>query len=291
MATYGNNPDRYDGSAAKNHYADTPRCGSLLRDGSGDTCKLPAGYQTDHYGRAACYLHGGNNDLGNRVSVHDRYKSITTPRIKEYLKHFEQVEDPTNLEPELALLRSLLVDFVNRYDLFTDALLSWNNSFTPRFAPAFRQYETERAFWQEKYEEWVQAYGESLEDLPPNCPVPSMPPAPPKPVDFSGKPTQVADVLSTAKYISSIGDLVTKINKSREEGTITLDTLRITLQRFGAELVSSLMEVLPDDDDLQSSILEATERRWASLTLPEPQRTWRGRVTDRTTTFDSPTNE
>lgn len=35
-------------------------CGRTKRDGSGDSCGLPAGWGTDHPGEGACKLHGGN---------------------------------------------------------------------------------------------------------------------------------------------------------------------------------------------------------------------------------------
>jgi hypothetical protein len=38
------------------------RCGGKLRDGSGGTCKLPAGHGTDHVGIGRCRRHGGNTE-------------------------------------------------------------------------------------------------------------------------------------------------------------------------------------------------------------------------------------
>lgn len=39
---------------------DPDTCGRTKRDGSGDSCKRPAGWGTDHPGEGACKLHGGN---------------------------------------------------------------------------------------------------------------------------------------------------------------------------------------------------------------------------------------
>lgn len=36
-----------------------PLCGARKRDGSGDTCRRPAGHSTDHPGTGRCALHGG----------------------------------------------------------------------------------------------------------------------------------------------------------------------------------------------------------------------------------------
>lgn len=38
---------------------DKPLCGGRRRDGSGETCRRPAGWGTDHVGTGACKLHGG----------------------------------------------------------------------------------------------------------------------------------------------------------------------------------------------------------------------------------------
>lgn len=70
-------------------------------------------------------MHGGN---AGRPITHGRYSKIHRPRIKELLAQHEADPDPLNLLPELALLRSLIEDYVERYDEMTDALLAWHES-------------------------------------------------------------------------------------------------------------------------------------------------------------------
>jgi hypothetical protein len=47
---------------------DTPACGRSKRDGSGESCSLPAGWGTDHVGDGACKLHGGGSTGPNDTS-------------------------------------------------------------------------------------------------------------------------------------------------------------------------------------------------------------------------------
>lgn len=99
------------------------RCGATTR--AGGSCKNPMGFKTDHFGQGRCYLHGG---VSGRVT-HGRYSKIKRPRIAELVKAFEADPDPTNLLSDLALLRALTMDFIERYDETTEALLAWHSSF------------------------------------------------------------------------------------------------------------------------------------------------------------------
>ena len=74
-----------------------------------------------------CRMHGGT---GGRPIEHGRYsKKVTRPRIAELLRHFAEDPEPLNLLQEVHLLRSLVLDYIERYDEFTDALVAWNESF------------------------------------------------------------------------------------------------------------------------------------------------------------------
>ena len=44
-------------------------CGAKKRDGSGDPCRRPAGWGTDHLGFGACKLHGGSTPNGGRHAI------------------------------------------------------------------------------------------------------------------------------------------------------------------------------------------------------------------------------
>lgn len=96
-------------------------CGA--RKKSEGLCKHPAGWGTDHVGEGRCKLHGGSSPV-----KHGRYSKIRRPRIKELLEQLEHDPDPMDLLPEVVLLRSLVIDYVERYDELTEALLGWHKS-------------------------------------------------------------------------------------------------------------------------------------------------------------------
>lgn len=54
-------------------------CGAKKTDGSGDTCRRPAGDRTSHQGRGRCYLHGGNTPgqviKAEREEVYERART------------------------------------------------------------------------------------------------------------------------------------------------------------------------------------------------------------------------
>lgn len=98
-----------------------PFCGAKRR--RRDTvCKLPAGFRTDHPGQGRCYLHGG----ASKVTSTGRYSKIIHHTLAEKLEELSLCEkNVMDLAPEAELLRTLVADYINRYDDFVDALLAW----------------------------------------------------------------------------------------------------------------------------------------------------------------------
>jgi len=99
------------------------RCGAKLRKRDG-YCKQPAGNRTEHPGEGRCWLHGGKSPVWS-----GRYSSVKRTRLKDLLDHFQGDPKPLDLLEDLALLRSLVLDYLERYDEVTDALVAWHESF------------------------------------------------------------------------------------------------------------------------------------------------------------------
>lgn len=105
-----------------------PLCpASKKQSQGGGACARYAGWATDHPGQGMCKYHGGLTP-----TKHGRYSSITRPRLADLIKRFEEDPDPLNLLPEVALLRALILDYVERYDAFTAALLAWHDSYVDK---------------------------------------------------------------------------------------------------------------------------------------------------------------
>lgn len=102
------------------------KCGARKRadDVKGEPCRNPAGFKTAHVGVGRCYLHGGATPI-----THGRYSTIKRENIRDLITKHEADPDPLNILPELAAARALLEDFVDRYDEFSAALLTWHESY------------------------------------------------------------------------------------------------------------------------------------------------------------------
>lgn len=99
-----------------------PLCGAKKK--SGGTCKWLAGRRTPHPGLGKCWKHGGLTPI-----KHGRYSKVHHERLLDLAAHQEANPDPLNILPELALIRALAVDYINRYEENTAALIAWHQSF------------------------------------------------------------------------------------------------------------------------------------------------------------------
>ncbi|WP_407570720.1 hypothetical protein [Deinococcus altitudinis] len=231
-----------------------PKCDAkhTKRDG---TCKRPAGWGTDHPGTGRCKLHGGGAQI-----THGRFSNITRPRIAQLLEQFKSDPNPLDLLPELALLRAVVLDYVERHDILTEALLSWNASYTSGYLEAVKLWRGQMAQWVEEQE---QAFSETRE-----------PPPPPIPTDFEAKPRQLPDLASVGGLIDKIGSMAERVHKREADQKITLTDFTRVLEQLGVEVVMAVKEVVTDDPDdtrtpseLRIELVGNVERRWATVRL------------------------
>lgn len=88
-------------------------------------CKSRAGANTDHLGVGRCKRHGGATPIQS-----GRYSKIKRAELAGLIKELEDDPDPLDMFPELATARALFINWVNRYEEFTEALLAWHASFS-----------------------------------------------------------------------------------------------------------------------------------------------------------------
>lgn len=98
------------------------KCGAKNRQGK--PCGHENGWGTDHPGEGRCRLHGGATPI-----KHGRYSTITRRSIRQKMDALAADKNPLDLEPDLLLLRALLVDYIERYDSFVEALFAWHESY------------------------------------------------------------------------------------------------------------------------------------------------------------------
>jgi len=83
-------------------------------------------------GYAVCAVHGAGytERPGGAPMASGRYSRLQHARLREVFHQFLTDEKPLDLYGELAMLRALVQDFIDRYSHWRDALLAWHASFT-----------------------------------------------------------------------------------------------------------------------------------------------------------------
>lgn len=98
------------------------KCNAKARHGG--LCGKPAGWGVEGEATGRCRLHRG------RPIKHGLYSELakTSDRIAALLERHLENPDPLDTTPEIALVRALLQDWVERYSTIMPALLAWHLS-------------------------------------------------------------------------------------------------------------------------------------------------------------------
>lgn len=214
------------------------RCETILRNG--ERCKAMS-----RDGHRLCYRHRHPSSRHAPALTWRRYGRVNAPRLRELLDEMAADPDPMDLRPEAELVRALIIDYIERYESFTEALLSWHESFSDEHRQRVLDYWAENRSLPE--EERDQA-GE------------------PTPVG-AGKPRQILDVSSAGGLVVQLTRVVETISKQRQEGTITLEALNSILEQLGLHVVQAAQEAVPNADN-RSALIRSVERRWGQVVLP-----------------------
>jgi hypothetical protein len=82
--------------------------------------------------------------------------------------------------------------------------------------------------------------------------------------EAAGKPTKVLDITAAAGLVDKVGAMVDRIEKTKREGSITLETLDRVLEQLGMEVVHALTEEVRDAAT-RAKVLRNIERRWNTI--------------------------
>ena len=85
-------------------------CGAKTRGGA--PCKKRAGWGTPHVGEGKCRLHGGN---AGRPAIHGRYSVKRRTDLQDKITQFYNDPAAGDLRSELALLRAILQDYLDKW--------------------------------------------------------------------------------------------------------------------------------------------------------------------------------
>lgn len=204
----------------------TAFCGAKTRKGT--SCSKVAGWRTPHPGQGRCYLHGGMSPI-----KHGRYSTIKRERIRELIATHEADADPLNILPEIAALRALFQEFIERYDENSEALIAWHLSWqlTKRPLP-----EEKVLAFEAVVSEWEIALAESGEE------------ATTKQQDDAAsarafiqllrgqaeeaKPRTVLDLTDAYRVLGEIGKMVERVEKARSANAISRPDLNRIMQEM-----------------------------------------------------------
>lgn len=238
-----------------------PTCGAKTR--SGKLCKNPAGHGTDHPGEGRCRRHGGVTQVKGTRFETGRYSDLRVrPRLKELIDKYAKEVDTSDLSHEITLLRALVQDYVERYDEMSAALLGWHASYSAEFEEAMK-------LWRAQVAHYVELTAERGRE--PNMEFPN----PPQPGDYQKKPRQIIDMIAVGGLIDKVGGMSDRIEKRKQQGTITLALLDQTLERLGMEVVYAAKEVGLDDVS-RTALLSVIERRWHAVRVDPASGTVQG---------------
>jgi hypothetical protein len=231
----------------------TLRCGAKTRRGS--ACQQVAGARTDHVGQGKCWLHGGATPI-----KHGRYSTINRPRLRDLIAQHAADPDPLNVLPEIAALRALFQEFVERYDEHTEALLAWHASFqlTRRPLPEDLVIAFERVV-----DEWesVKREGAEFTDQQES----NLAQARKFLVVLRGgseaaKPRTVLDLTDAHRVLGEIGRMVERVEKVRK--TMSYDRV----ERMVRLMSNDVDAVLPRDEQHDEYRRQIREK-WRAITV------------------------
>lgn len=214
---------------------DKPRCGAKKR--AGGTCRQFAGERTAHPGEGKCWRHGGvqaHGDARVTTGLHSPYLRTSNARIRALIEEQERNPDPLNLLPEVAALRALFLDFINRWEEITEALLAWHASWqlTRRPLPEDKllAFEAVIAEWEIALaEQGENATDKQKGDIASARAFVNVL----RGADDALKPRKMLDVTAAHQILGQVGTMVERIEKIRLARKIEVvsDEVRLRLRR------------------------------------------------------------
>lgn len=226
-----------------------------------EPCERPAGWGTPHPGTGKCKLHGGSAPI-----KHGRYSVIKREELRELIEEFEADPDPLNIFPELATLRALVADYINRYEAYTEALIAWHISWRPTQRPLPAAAIGSLKELLDEYESWLdpRSEEEEAEDGPnrqhdtldvcrgilESLETPD-----------HGKPPQVLDIADAYRILDAIGKMVEREHKRRSANYISRPEFYRIMAAMGH--VVEQANTIPDPD----TRLKVINDGWLSVRL------------------------
>jgi hypothetical protein len=199
----------------------TSVCGAHSRT-TQQPCKNIAGKGTDHVGQGRCRHHGGATPIKNGL-----YSKIHRHRIGQRMAEIAASSDLLQLHQELAMMKVLLEQLMERDQAGIDVLRAWHRTTTPAFQTLLESNDAAHI-------------RESILTLR---------------AANASRPTEFPDVVRVATLVDRIGRTVERIHKTA--AVCTRDQLNGILERMGAIVAEHV------DEDTNEKIRNG----WTNITL------------------------
>lgn len=230
-------PKRVRTKPVKKPYA---KCGAKTRGGK--KCPQKAGWGTNHVGIGKCRKHGGKSG----TLTHGRYSKYLKSRIGKLFDAMEADPDPLNILPDLAVTRALFIDFINRYEITTEALLAWHADWQMRHRIPPEELLLALESVIDEQEEFIAQAEEMATDRQKANITDAR-----KfvqflrvPIEDRIKPRQVLDISDAWRIVSEATKIVERIEDVRAENAISRQELRRVIEEMGRVVLRHV----PDDD-------------------------------------------
>lgn len=209
-------------------YDPDKHCGQATTT-DGLPCTNPKGFHTNHLHHGRCRYHGGGG--GHNLIKHGLYSRIQSPRILDALARVtESGTASLDLEPEVAMLRALVIDFTERHDEFLAGLIDFKES-----------YEQARTMCMNATE-----------------PLGAMKAVLAMQAAINMRPTEILDISSVSIVIDRVGKMAERIHKMKQTSTITWESVQQLLDKMGLVLVRHITD---------GEIIDKIRKEWHDIEI------------------------
>lgn len=241
-------------------------CGAKRRNGEG-TCRLIAGHGTTHPGYGRCKYHGGNTPSSREAAANEAAAALDVhiedlldnERFAKLVSMMKYRADVTDLTDDVAVVRALILDFINTNHEDREMLKAWYGSFDPDYHAELMvvldNMQAARAA-----EDW-DLYKELLERIP-------------HPADFLKRPAKLPQPADAVGLIERLSRIVDTMHSHIEGTSVPLNDVHAMLLEIANALERTLRQHIGDVPS-RARIIASFQAAVAEVRLPSWETTRR----------------
>jgi len=194
-------------------------------------CTNPMGFQTPHPGTGSCKYHGGTSPGHIK---HGLYSKVQSPSLLDAIQRVkESGVDTLDLAPEVEVLRAIVLDFVERRDEYTEAVIAFKQSFAPAITIAANADRTQDPVLMQKACRMIASA-------------------------VNERPVEVIDVSAASVIIDRVGRMAERIHKMKQTSTLTWEAVSALLDRMGLVLAHHVKD---------ADVIAAISKEWNEIEI------------------------